>query len=290
MTDYYKLLGVEKSATQDEIKKAYRKLSLKFHPDKNQGDPFFENMFKQIQEAYEILGDPLKRQAYDYDYGRSSQRRQEPVYDPVITYFRANTHSFHNGDIVYFEWNTSFANHVEIKPLGVVATSGHKGFRLHNVNQQFLTVELRATSYRSNTFTSKTITLRNSSYQDNTRQRPSYHPPPVNLPIENFWSAKGRLRRSTYFGRVLFLSFLSGIASFMMEASDAVAGLGALTLLFLWILIAIQAVKRLHDINLSGWYYIVYLIPFVNIIFGLYVLFKDGTIGPNEYGADPKGR
>jgi len=46
MTDYYKVLGLEKSASQEEIKKAYRKLSMKFHPDKNDGDIFFENMFK----------------------------------------------------------------------------------------------------------------------------------------------------------------------------------------------------------------------------------------------------
>lgn len=63
--DYYKILGVDKNATQEEIKKAYRKLALKYHPDKNQGDKSAEDRFKQINEAHEVLSDPEKRKQYD---------------------------------------------------------------------------------------------------------------------------------------------------------------------------------------------------------------------------------
>lgn len=63
--DYYSLLGVSKDATADEIKKAYRKLAVKYHPDKNPGDQAAEDKFKQIGEAYEVLKDPDKRSAYD---------------------------------------------------------------------------------------------------------------------------------------------------------------------------------------------------------------------------------
>ncbi|MBU0534374.1 MAG: DnaJ domain-containing protein [Candidatus Omnitrophica bacterium] len=63
--DYYKLLGVEKSAPADEIKKAYRKLAFKYHPDKNQGNKEAEEHFKQINEAYAVLSDSQKRQQYD---------------------------------------------------------------------------------------------------------------------------------------------------------------------------------------------------------------------------------
>ncbi len=63
--DYYKILGVSKSAGQDEIKKAYRKLAIKYHPDKTQGDKAKEEKFKEISEAYEVLGDPEKRKKYD---------------------------------------------------------------------------------------------------------------------------------------------------------------------------------------------------------------------------------
>lgn len=63
--DYYKVLGVSKSATQDEIKKAYRKLALKYHPDKNKGNKEAEEKFKEANEANEVLSDPEKRKKYD---------------------------------------------------------------------------------------------------------------------------------------------------------------------------------------------------------------------------------
>ena len=63
--DYYDLLGVDRSATADEIKKAYRKLAVKYHPDKNPNDAAAEERFKQIGEAYEVLMDEDKRAAYD---------------------------------------------------------------------------------------------------------------------------------------------------------------------------------------------------------------------------------
>jgi len=63
--DYYKILGVSKKASQDEIKKAYRKLAVKYHPDKNQNDKKAEERFKEISEAYEVLKDPEKRKRYD---------------------------------------------------------------------------------------------------------------------------------------------------------------------------------------------------------------------------------
>ena len=63
--DYYKTLGVAKSATQEEIRKAFRKLAVKYHPDKNAGDKNAESKFKEINEAYEVLSDPEKRKKYD---------------------------------------------------------------------------------------------------------------------------------------------------------------------------------------------------------------------------------
>lgn len=63
--DYYEVLGLSKSASADEIKKAYRKLAIKYHPDKNPGDKEAEEKFKEASEAYEILSDPSKKQQYD---------------------------------------------------------------------------------------------------------------------------------------------------------------------------------------------------------------------------------
>lgn len=68
--DYYEILGVERGASVDDIKSAYRKLALKYHPDRNKNDKTAEEKFKEATEAYEVLSDPEKRQAYDR-YGKA---------------------------------------------------------------------------------------------------------------------------------------------------------------------------------------------------------------------------
>ena len=71
--DYYNVLGVERNANQDDVKRAYRKLALKYHPDKNQGNKEAEEKFKVAAEAYEVISDPAKRQRYD-QYGHEGLR------------------------------------------------------------------------------------------------------------------------------------------------------------------------------------------------------------------------
>src|ERR687886_2447424 len=65
VTDPYSVLGVDRKASADEIKKAYRKLARQYHPDRNPGDESAEERFKEIQSAYDIVGDPDKRKQYD---------------------------------------------------------------------------------------------------------------------------------------------------------------------------------------------------------------------------------
>ena len=83
--DYYKTLGVDKNASQDEIKKAFRKLARKYHPDLNPGDKVSEQKFKELNEAYEVLSDTKKRSEYD-QFGSSPFRAGGPGFEGFRTY------------------------------------------------------------------------------------------------------------------------------------------------------------------------------------------------------------
>jgi molecular chaperone DnaJ len=90
--DYYEILGVGKGASLDEIKKAYRQMAMRFHPDRNQGDKEAENKFKEAAEAYEVLGDEEKRRRYD-QFGHDGLRGQAHGFHDINDIFS------HFGDI-----------------------------------------------------------------------------------------------------------------------------------------------------------------------------------------------
>ena len=90
--DYYKILGVDRKASEEDIKRAYRKLALKYHPDRNPGDKQAEDNFNEINEAYQVLSDPAKRARYEQlgeSYTRWQQRGGAPGgfnWDEWVTY------------------------------------------------------------------------------------------------------------------------------------------------------------------------------------------------------------
>lgn len=128
MEDLYAILEVQKTATQDEIKSAYRKLALTYHPDKNPGDASAEERFKKINAAYDVLGDETKRRQYDSfnatdsyyatgaqtSYGNSSwsdagfgQNTQNKYEDPFSQWFNYAQHQAQNENRTYTFYSKS---------------------------------------------------------------------------------------------------------------------------------------------------------------------------------------
>jgi curved DNA-binding protein len=100
--DYYKILGVDKNATQDEIKKVFRRLAKKYHPDKNPGNKASEEKFKEISEANEVLSDPEKRKKYD-QLGSNWKQYQNAGTDANYGY--RNYNAGNQGDEANFSGN-----------------------------------------------------------------------------------------------------------------------------------------------------------------------------------------
>ena len=154
MKDYYYILGVTRTASSEEIKKAYRKLSLKFHPDKNDGDGFFEDRFKEINEAYEILCNSDKRNQYNTAFKEESanqqsshQRRTTHSKPPQIILFTANKSVVAIGETILFNWHVENATMVELKPFGMVSGKGGKEVKIGGFNtSQGLLTKLRASN------------------------------------------------------------------------------------------------------------------------------------------------
>ena len=110
--DYYKTLGVKRAATQEEIRKAYRRLARKYHPDLNPGDKASEEKFKQLSEAYDILSDPKKREVYD-KFGTYSDNIREAARGPAGAGFD-------------FDWSV-FTGGTGAGPSGTSASAGASG-------------------------------------------------------------------------------------------------------------------------------------------------------------------
>ena len=115
--DYYKILGIDKKAGQDEVKKAYRKLAVKYHPDKNAGDKQAEDRFKEISEAYEVLKDPEKRKQYDR-LGANWKQYQQSGYDFEGARNRAGrrqySHQFEGDPSDFFGRSSGFSDFFEM--------------------------------------------------------------------------------------------------------------------------------------------------------------------------------
>ncbi|WP_439479345.1 J domain-containing protein [Chryseobacterium aquaticum] len=129
MKDYYYFLGVSPDASYEDIKKSYRKLSLKYHPDKNENDDFFADRFREIQEAYEILSDEVKRKSYDQNM-ESHQKTFRYHVPPSIKTFTANKIKVKKGEEIIITWQTQNADVVKVLPFGLEKPYGERTFKI----------------------------------------------------------------------------------------------------------------------------------------------------------------
>jgi uncharacterized membrane protein YhaH (DUF805 family) len=107
--------------------------------------------------------------------------------------------------------------------------------------------------------------------------------------MDDFFDSKGRIRRKTYIIRSLALAIINTLVVYgVLESSPEMLVLGFVVVFVTVSLTLVQFAKRLHDIGLSGYYWLIALIPIANFIFGLYVVFKDGDPYTNKYGPSPK--
>ena len=135
MKDYYYFLGIPQNASSEDIKKAYRKLSLKYHPDKNENDTFFSDRFKEIKEAYETLMDDGRRKLYDQNLS-SQQRNVKSILPPKIKSFSASKIRAKVGEEITVYWNTYDADLVKIVPFGLEKPNGERTIRIKEFDSQ----------------------------------------------------------------------------------------------------------------------------------------------------------
>jgi curved DNA-binding protein len=163
-TDYYKILGISKNASDVEIKKAYRKLAMKYHPDHTKGDKADEEMFKKISEAYAVLSDKKKRSQYDTFGSNGFQQRysQEDIFkgfdfSDILREFGMGGASFSTGkqgDMRFaFENNSPFGTRARRQQAQIKGSD--------------LLYELHLTIQEVATGTNKTVKLQDNSHSEN---------------------------------------------------------------------------------------------------------------------------
>lgn len=145
MKDYYYFLGISPDASEEDIKKAYRKLSLKYHPDKNDNDDFFAGRFREIQEAYEILSDSGSRRTYDQNL-ENHQKSFRYNIPPSIKTFTANKIHAKKGEEIIINWQTNNADVVKVLPFGLEKPFGERIFKITEFKDGKFQILLHATN------------------------------------------------------------------------------------------------------------------------------------------------
>lgn len=168
MKTYYEILGILPNASIDAIKSAYRKLVLKYHPDRNAGNKDAERRFIEINQAYEILSDATLRNQYDLSLSAPKASRSTTNFSqnvntqkPEIEIFYCNRTEIFSGETIDFYWRTQNADVVYLQPFGQVALSGHKKVRFKNMKASTVQIDLIAYNTIAKTKNSRYFIVKN---------------------------------------------------------------------------------------------------------------------------------
>lgn len=168
MKTYYEILGILPNASIDAIKSAYRKLVIKYHPDRNAGNKDAERRFIEINQAYEILSDATLRNQYDLSLSAPKASRSTTNFSqnvnaqkPEIEIFYCNRTEIFSGETIDFYWRTQNADVVYLQPFGQVALSGHKKVRFKNMKASTVQIDLIAYNTIAKTKNSRYFIVRN---------------------------------------------------------------------------------------------------------------------------------
>ena len=145
MKDYYYILGLEEDASDQDIKQAFRKLSIKFHPDKNPDDEFFDSMFKNINEVYAVLSNEKDRRSYDLQRKRPIRKRTKIDRSPQIISFSVDREVVNLGEPIIFSWKVKNATKVFLTGIkGALPVSGNKTILVKSKRTQNVKTTLTA--------------------------------------------------------------------------------------------------------------------------------------------------
>lgn len=168
LKDYYYLLGIRRKADLKEIQQAFRKLAIKFHPEDRDSDPFYNNYYRRIKEAYDQLSDEQRRYTYDRRLARfeAASNNKQATPPPVINSFFASKKESKADELITISWEVLNAEAVKITPIGEVASNGTQTIRLPEMHQdqEYILLELQATNADQANSVSKTLSIKNLSY------------------------------------------------------------------------------------------------------------------------------
>lgn len=303
MRSYYAILEVTPSASPEEIKKAFRRLSKQYHPDLNQGNTAYQHQLFDVIKAYEVLGNEAERRAYDLTLFRSQStattekaqtarptQTTTDYYQPEILHFTCNQSYFFMGDLIEISWECKQADVIRIYPLGYMdELRGKVIYRVKELDAKYLSFELTATNQHSSKVIKRSIHLNNGVYMNFTEANLNdkvHYVNPQHWSM-GFLAPIGRSSRKDFGLRVAFLGVLFLAAFFYQPYFEHDGTYSFFCTALIYVLIICSA-RRLHDVNRHGILSLLLLIPLLNIAFLLILLLLKGEELPNKHGRKPK--